>query len=122
MKESILHIKSMEFAIKIVNLYKNLCENKKEYIISKQIMRSGTSIGANIREAQNAESPADFIHKLCISQKECNETRFWLELLIKTEYISNELFVELDNDAKYILNMLSKSIVTVKNKLKNEQK
>lgn len=76
---NILKDKSMEFAIRIVKLYQYLSDEKKEYIISKQILRSGTAIGALYREAEHAESKKDFIHKLAIAQKECNETLYWIE-------------------------------------------
>ena len=91
MGEDIIKVKSFSFAIRIVNLYKTLV-SRNEFVISKQILRSGTSVGANIREAKNAESKADFIHKLGISQKEADETLYWLELLQATNYISNEEF------------------------------
>ena len=81
MGEGILKNKSMNFAIRIVNLYNFLNETKQERIMSKQILRSGTSVGANIREGLFAESPADFIHKYSVAQKECSETLYWLELL-----------------------------------------
>ena len=77
-KKSILKNESFRFAIAIIKLYKNLIESKKEYVLSKQILKSGTSVGAMIREAQNAESTNDFIHKLAIAQKECDETIYWL--------------------------------------------
>jgi four helix bundle protein len=80
-KKNIIKKKSFLFAIRIVKLYQYLCEVKKEFILSKQLLRSGTAIGALIRESQNAESKADFIHKLSIAQKECDETIYWLELL-----------------------------------------
>ncbi len=73
-KESVVKIKSFAFAIRVIKLYKYLTENKKEYVLSKQFLRSGTAVGALVREAQNAESKADFIHKLAIAQKECDES------------------------------------------------
>lgn len=91
-------------------------ENKKEYIISKQIIRSGTSIGANIREAQNAQSNADFVHKLSISQKEADETLYWLELLQETEYISDIEFQSLEKDIIEIIKLLCTIIKTSKSK------
>ena len=87
---------------------------KKEYIMSKQLMRSGTAIGALVREAQNAESSKDFIHKLSISQKECDESIYWLELLKATEYINEQEFDSLNNDAIELLKMLRSSIITSK--------
>jgi four helix bundle protein len=89
MNESIVKKKSFELAIRGVNFYKFLISEKKEFVMSKQFLRSVTSIGANVREAINAQSKADFIHKLSISQKECDETMYWLELLKETNYISD---------------------------------
>jgi len=117
MKRSILKEKSFRFAVRIVNLYKHLCENKKEFILSKQILRSGTSVGAMVREAEYSESHTDFIHKMAIAQKEINETIYWLELLIETEYISNKEFESINIDAVEIIKMITSSIKTVKSKL-----
>ena len=86
-KKNIVKEKSFLFAIEIVGLYKVLAE-RKEFVLSRQMLRSGTSIGANIREAEQAQSKADFIHKLSISLKEANETEYWLDLLFETQYIS----------------------------------
>src|SRR5690242_10108812 len=80
MKENLLKDKSFMFAIRIIKLYKYLCDEKKEFVLSKQVLRCGTSVGALVREAEHAESKADFVHKLAISQKEINETIYWLEL------------------------------------------
>lgn len=99
-------------------LYKYLKNEKKEYILSKQLMRSGTSIGANVRESQNAESKADFIHKLAISQKEADETLYWLELLKETDYITREEFDSLEADASELLKLIRSIILTTK---KNEK-
>jgi four helix bundle protein len=107
-KKSILNDKSFLFAIRIVRLFQQLTEMKKEYVMSKQLLRSGTSIGALVREAQNAESSKDFIHKLSISQKECDESVYWLELLKATEYINELEFESLKNDAIELLKMLPK--------------
>ena len=82
--------KSFDFAVEIVMTVKGLQKDKSEYILSKQLIRSGTSVGANVREAHNAESKKDFIHKMGIAQKECDETKYWLELLSKTQYLSSE--------------------------------
>jgi len=91
MKESIIRTKSFDFAVETIFLCKNLI-NQKEFILSKQLLRSSTSIGANVRESRNAESKKDFIHKLSISLKECDETIYWLELMHKTQYIGTEQF------------------------------
>ena len=117
MGEDVIKIKSFSFAIRIVNLYKILV-SRNEYVISKQILRSGTSVGANIREAKNAESKADFIHKLGISQKEADETLYWLELLQATNYISNEEFSSLNNDGVEVLKLIKSIIITSKNNIK----
>ena len=89
-KQNPLKDKSFQFALKIIKLYTFLSEQKREYVMSKQLLRSGTSIGANIREAQNAQSKADFIHKLSISQKECDETLYWLELLHQSGFLEEK--------------------------------
>jgi len=88
MKESVLKNKSFDFAVRIIKLYKYLIEEKKEFILSKQILRSGTSVGAMVREAEHSESKSDFINKMAIAQKEINETIYWLELLSVTNYIT----------------------------------
>jgi len=117
MNESILKTKSFKFAVRIVNLYKHLCDNKREFVLSKQILRSGTSVGANIREAEHSEGKADFVHKMAISQKEINETIYWLELLQATEYISKQEFESINAYAVEIIKMLTSSIKTAKSKL-----
>lgn len=118
MSKSILKEKSFLFAIRIVNLYKVISETKKEFVMSKQVCRSGTAVGALIREAQNAESKMDFIHKLGIAQKECDETLYWLELLKATDFITEKEFESFANDNIEILKMLKSSILTVKNSIK----
>lgn len=116
MGKSILKDKSFEFALKVVEIYKTLTQNSKEFVMSKQLLRSGTSIGANIREAQNAQSNADFIHKLSISQKECDESLYWLELLHQSNYLDKKVFEELEADAISLLKMLKSAILTTKQK------
>lgn len=113
-KPNPLKEKSFAFAVRCINLYKHLVDAKKEFVMSKQLLRSGTSIGANIREAQNAQSKADFIHKLSISQKECDETIYWLELLAETNFISKEEFNSINNEAMELLKMLRSAIITSK--------
>lgn len=88
MKDNIVVDKSFKFAVRIVNLYKYLCENKKEYVLSKQLLRSGTSIGANIREAVQGQSKKDFLSKMNIALKEASETEYWIELLLETNYLA----------------------------------
>lgn len=117
MSESKLKTQSTDFAVSIIKLVRFLKENR-ESIISNQIGRSGTSIGANIREAQYAHGKADFIAKLQIALKEANETGYWLELLFKTNYISEEEFKTLDSECTSIRVMLISSINTAKNNAK----
>lgn len=119
MKKSILKEKSFLFAIRIVNLYKHLSDKKREFVLSKQLLRAGTSIGANIREAFNGESSRDFIHKLSIAQKETDETIYWLELLKETKFITTSEFLSINNDAVEVLKILRSSILTSKNKIAN---
>ena len=115
MNNGILLNKSIDFSIQIINCYKWLCENKKEFVMSKQLLRSGTSIGANIHEAQFAASRADFISKMQIALKEANETVYWLELLYKTNYIGEEQYNFLESKCKSLRAMLVSSINTAKN-------
>lgn len=115
MRNDRLSVQSLDFAVSIIKLVKSL-KAKHEAIISNQIGRSGTSIGANIREAQYAHGTADFIAKLRIALKEANETGYWLDLLYKTDYISEQEYKELDSACTSIRVMLISSINTVKNK------
>jgi len=119
MKENILKKKTFQFAVRIVNLYKYLINEKKGYVLSKQVLRSGTSIGAMVREAEHSESKADLVHKLAIAQKEINETLYWIELLYKTEYITDEKFDNINNDAVEIIKLLTSIIKTTKQSLNN---
>lgn len=114
MKESILLDKSKDFAIRIINLCKYLNNEKKEYVMSNQILRSGTSIGANIREARFAFSKNDFIYKMTISLKEASETQYWLELLTATKYINQEASKSLIDDCIEIIKMLHATVKTSK--------
>ena len=115
MRNDKLSVQSMDFAVSIINLIKEL-KLKKENIISYQIGRSGTSIGANIREAQYAHGRADFVSKLQIALKEANETGYWLELLYKTNYIGEEQYNSLEAKCKSLRAMLVSSINTAKNR------
>jgi four helix bundle protein len=118
-RKCILKDKSFAFAVHIIKLYQFLVEDRKEFVLSKQLLRSGTSIGALIREAQNAESKKDFIHKLGISQKECDESIYWLELLKETEYLNEQEFESINNEAIELLKMLRSAIITSKNNTQN---
>lgn len=113
-KTNIIANKSKAFAIRIIHFSKYLTTQKNEYIISKQIFRSGTSIGANIRESRNAQSSMDFIHKLSIALKEADETAYWLELLVESEIIDQNQFESLHNDLAEIIAILTSIIKTIK--------
>ncbi len=114
MGKNIIKIKSFSFAVRIVNLYKYLNSNRKEYVLSKQLLRCGTSVGAIIREAEYAESKLDFKHKLHIAQKEINESIFWLELLKETNYLETAQFESVNKDAIEIIKLLTSIIKTTK--------
>jgi four helix bundle protein len=113
-KENVIREKSFRFAVRTINLFKALISERKEFIISKQVLRSGTSVGANVREALNAESPADFVHKLGIAQKECDETCYWLELLYETGYINEPEFNSIYSDATELLKIIRSIILSTK--------
>ncbi len=114
MKENIIKNKSFDFAIRVVKLFQFLTDSKKEYILSKQLLRSGTSVGAMVREAEHAESKADFKHKMAIAQKEINESIYWLELLKETDYLSNEQFESINKDAIEIIKLITSIIKSAK--------
>jgi four helix bundle protein len=109
--------KSLAFAIKVVGLYKHLIEAKREYVLSKQMLRSGTAIGALIREAEHAQSKPDFLHKMNIALKEANETLYWLILLRQTDYLSKEEFQSSHDGCDELVKMLSSIVKTTKVKL-----
>jgi four helix bundle protein len=114
MTGNVLHDKSLLFAVRIVNFYKHLSNNKSEFVLSKQILRSGTSIGANIRESKNAESDSDYVHKLSIALKEADETQYWLEVLSLSNIITNSEFDSMNNDVKEIIALLTTIITKIK--------
>lgn len=118
-KPNIIKDKSFELAITIVGVYRYLQEERNEFVLSKQLLRSGTSIGANVRKAVNAESTKDFIHKMSIAQKECDETMYWLELLKSTGYIDSKQFDKIKNQANEIYKILKSIIITTKQKKPN---
>ena len=101
--DNVIEEKSFDFAVRVVKLYKHLTTNNSEFILSKQLLRSGTSIGANVSEAQKAQSRADFYSKMCIALKEANETLYWLKLLYKTEYLTKKEFVSIESDIREII-------------------
>ena len=117
MRESILKIKSYSFAIKVVKLSQILVSENKEYVLSKQLLRSGTAVGALIREAEFAQSKKDFINKMSISLKEANETAYWIDLLKDTNYIDVQQHKMLLSECKELVAMLVSSIKTAKSKL-----
>ena len=119
--QSELYSLSKHFALRVVKLYQYLLNNKKEYILSKQVLRSGTSIGANISEAVVAQSKADFIHKLHIALKECSETRYWLELLYASEYLTEEQFHSIYKDCSSLFGLLTASIKTAKKNITEKE-
>ncbi len=112
---------SFDFAIQVVELYKVLVNQRKEYVMSKQFLRSGTSVGALVRESQNAESKLDFIHKLAIAQKECDETVYWLELLHQSGFIVKDEFDVYSQSAVSLLRLIKRIILTTKENLKTHQ-
>jgi len=114
-RPNIIKDKSFSFALRIVKLYKFLIE-KKEFILSKQLLRSGTAIGALVREAEHAESTADFIHKMAIAQKEANETDYWIELLYKSEYLEQFQYNSILLDIQELNKILASIIITSKEK------
>jgi len=114
MEQNIVEIKSFQFAIRIVNLYKYLCSDKKEYVISKQLLRSGTNIGANVAESQQAQSRPDFIPKLSIALKETSETKYWLRLLNATEFLPATEFNSILSDCIELEKLLVTIIRTTK--------
>lgn len=113
-EDNIVKHKSFDFAVRIIKLYQYLSSDKKEFILSKQILRSGTSVGAMIRESEHAQSKSDFIHKLSIAQKEINETIYWLELFQATDYLSAQEFESINEDAVEIIKLITSIIKTTK--------
>ncbi|HET7899464.1 MAG TPA: four helix bundle protein [Flavisolibacter sp.] len=117
MRDNVLRDKSYAFAIAVVQVVEKLMQNRREYVLSKQLLRSGTAIGALIREAEFAQSRADFAHKLSIALKEANETQYWISLLKDTNYLAVEDFTILDNECSQLIALLVSSIKTVKQSL-----
>ncbi len=110
--------KSEDYAVRIVNLCKYLRHEKEEYVLSKQLLRSGSSIGANVAEAQRAQSRADFLSKMSIALKEANETMYWLRILYRTHYLTEQEFVSMVNDTEELLRILTSICKTVSVSLK----
>ena len=114
MSNNIIETKSFEFAVRIVNLYKHLSQEKKEFVLSKQLLRSGTSIGANVTEAEKAQTRPDFYTKMTIALKEANETHYWLRLLYRTEFLTSAEFKSIETDINEIVSILVSITKTVK--------
>ncbi|HHY57502.1 MAG TPA: four helix bundle protein [Chloroflexi bacterium] len=114
LQKNVVAEKSKQFAVRIIRFYKYLCSEQKEFVLSKQILRSGTSIGANVRESRNAQSKADFISKMSIALKEADETAYWLELLKESETIDQKQFKSLYDDVEELIRLLTTIIKTAK--------
>ena len=122
MKDNAVFEKSKRFAVRIVKLYKYLCDEKKEYVLSKQVLRSGTSIGANISEALCSISKKEFLAKMYISYKECSETKYWLELLYETDFLKKEEYDSIVNDCTEIQKILTTITKTTKTSLETKDR
>lgn len=118
-RDSVTLDKSKNFAIRIVRHYQYLCTEKKEFVLSKQLLRSGTSIGANLAEAIYGISDKDFLSKMYISLKECAETKYWLELLFKTDYLTEQQYQSINEDCTELIKLLTSSAKTMSIKLKS---
>ena len=119
MNENIIKEKSFAFAVRIVKLYKYMCDEKREFTLSKQLLRSGTSVGAMVREAEYAETTKDFLHKLAVAQKEINETIYWLALLQETGYLESNHYESINADAIEIIKILTSIIRSTKKRATN---
>ena len=120
MRENPTYKKAISFAIRIVNVHKYLKEEKSEWTMSEQILRCGTSIGANFSESLSAESKSDFIHKLAIAQKEANETLYWLDLLKETDYLTDKQYESLNADCTELRKIITSIILTTKENRKQK--
>lgn len=119
MEENTVKYKSYAFALSIIKAYKFLSSEQREFVLSKQLLRSGTAIGALIREAEHGESKADFIHKMTISLKEANETEYWLMLLHDSDFLEEKIFKSMLNDCQELIKML---ISIIKSSKENHKK
>ena len=118
MRENVIKAKSFGFAVRVVNLYKMISVEQKEFVLSKQLLRSGTAVGALYREAEQAESKADFIHKMAIAKKVCNEAMFWLELLKETDYLNQTEFDSIYPDATELIKLITSIIKSTKTNIR----
>ena len=121
-QENAIMKKSKAFALRIIKMYKYLCGEKREYVMSKQVLRSGTSIGANVREAIRGQTKPDFIAKMSVAQKEAEETCYWLELLYESGYLSRNIFESKYRDNLEINRILASIIITARQNLKRQLK
>ncbi len=112
--ENVIREKSFAFAVRVVNLYKYLCEEKREYVLSKQVLRSGTSIGANVEESLGGQSDKDFLSKLAIAYKEARETNYWLKLLVATDYLNQQQAQGLLDEIEEMCKILARIQLTLK--------
>jgi four helix bundle protein len=119
MKENAVGEKSMLFAVRIVNLYRHLLRNHREHVLAKQVLRSGASIGANVREAESAQSKPDFLSKMSIALKECGETAYWLELLMRTDCISQPEYDSISTDCGELFALLTAIIKSSRRSMVN---
>lgn len=117
MRENVVKEKSFAFALRVVKLYQYLQKEKKEFVLSKQLLRSGTSVGALVREAEQAESKADFIHKLAIAQKEANESEYWIELLFQADYLAESQYSSIHADIAELQKLLASILISTKKNL-----
>ena len=120
--KSVGYDRAFNFAVRIVRLYQELCENKKEFVLSKQILRSGTSIGANIKEALQAQSKRDYLSKMNIALKEAGETEYWLKLLSATDYLNKDVFESVHADCVELIKILASTVKTTKTRLQSEER
>ena len=118
MKGNVVEDKSFEFAVRIVKLYKLLTTERQEFVMSKQLLRAGTSVGANISEAQQAQSPSDFLSKMSIALKESYESDYWLRLLHRTDYLNEEEYKSIITDCRTISKLLVSIVKSTKNNYK----
>jgi four helix bundle protein len=116
MKENPIKSKSFSFALRIIKLFQFLNSERKEFVMSKQLLRSGTAIGALVREAEQAESKADFIHKTAVAQKEANESEYWIELLFHSNYIDEKMYSSISTDNAELKKLLASIIISSKSK------
>jgi len=120
-KDNVVKDKSYKFALRIVKAFKFLTQEQREFVLSKQVLRSGTSIGALVSEAEHAQSPADFINKMHIALKEANETDYWLRLLRDSEYIDKKTFASIHADCDELIRLLVSIVKSAKETIKNKQ-